>query len=174
MATYSPWHMNTTKYSARELTILAVCTALLFAVQVALAGLPNIELVSLLVILYTITFQKKALLPIYSFVVLQGLLYGFHLWWFMYLYVWFILWLVVMFFGQQQRSVLQWALLSGIYGLLFGGLCAVSYLPFSGIAGAIAWWIAGIPSDFVHGIGNFIVTLVLFQPLHRIMSTLKL
>mgnify|MGYP001090424746 CR=1 FL=1 len=79
------------KLTVKELVALALLTALLFVAQVALAFLPNIELVSLLIIVYTLAFRHKVLYVIYAFAVLEGLLYGFTMWWITYLYVWTVL-----------------------------------------------------------------------------------
>ena len=67
--------------TVRELVTLAACTAILFVGQIALAFLPNIEVVSLLIILYTLTFKKRVLWIIYGFALLEGMLYGFSFWW---------------------------------------------------------------------------------------------
>lgn len=58
---------------AQIIVILALCTTLIFVQQIALAGLPNIELVSFLVILYAKIFRLKSLYIIYSFAMLEGL-----------------------------------------------------------------------------------------------------
>lgn len=155
---------------ARQITILSACAAILFVSQVAMAALPNIELVSLLVVLYTSAFRKRALFPIYVFVFLEGILYGFHLWWVIYLYIWLILWGTAMLMGRRSRSPVQWALVTGIFGLLFGFFGSFAYLPVSGVRAAAAWWIAGIPMDLIHGAGNFVLTLVLFRPLGKVLS----
>ena len=74
-----------------ELLLMGILTALLFIGQVVLAFLPNIEIVSFLIILYTLVFGRKVFLMIYTFILLEGILYGFGLWWFQYLYLWSIL-----------------------------------------------------------------------------------
>ena len=55
-------------FKLRELTALAVFAALMIALQVALAGLPNIEMVTLLIILATVHLGHKALLSVAVFV----------------------------------------------------------------------------------------------------------
>ena len=157
--------------SIRELVLLAICTALVFGLQVAMAGLPNIEPVTLLIILYTRMFRRKTLYIIYGFVLLEGLMYGFGIWWIMYLYVWTILWLVVMLLPADTHPVIM-AVVSGIYGLAFGALCAIPYIFISGMATAVAWWIAGIPWDLVHCAANFVIALVLYAPLRRVTDRL--
>ena len=76
-------------FRTKELVQTALMGTILFVAQVVFAGLPNIELVSLLLILYTLTISpKQALAAAYLFALLEGLVYGFGLWWAMYLYVW--------------------------------------------------------------------------------------
>ena len=71
--------------SARRLALLGILTAVLLGGQVALAALPNVEIVSLLVILYALLLGRQAFLVVYAFVLLEGCLYGFGLWWVSYL-----------------------------------------------------------------------------------------
>ena len=72
-----------------RLTALSgVLGAVLLVVQVALAPLPNIELVSLLVMLFTLALGRYVAYSLAVFVLLEGLIYGFGLWWFSYLYIW--------------------------------------------------------------------------------------
>ena len=151
----------------------SLLAALLLALQVGLAWLPNIELVTLLLILFAVWFGSHGWIILYVFVLLEGLIYGFGLWWLSYLYVWAVLMAAALFMRRFRPGPLSWALLGGIFGLLFGGLCSLSYLAAGGPSAAFAWWISGIPSDIIHGISNFILILVLFTPLSRLFSFLK-
>lgn len=148
---------------ARELARLGFCAGLLFVLKAALAPLPNIEAVTLLVILYTLWFGRGALLILCIFVTLEGTVYGFHLWWIAYLYVWVVLWLAVTLAGRRERSPFFWAALGGIFGLSFGFLCSFPYLAAGGIHTMLGWWAAGIPFDLIHGFANFALILVLFS-----------
>ena len=96
----------------RTLVFSALLGALLLVVQVVLAPLPNVELVSLLVLLYTLEFPRQTPGAIGVFVVLEGLVYGFGLWWVMYLYLWPLLALVVWLL-RKNTSVLLWAVVLG-------------------------------------------------------------
>ena len=98
----------------RELVGNAFLAAILVIVQVAFSFLPNIEFVSLLIILYTLVFEKRTVVIIYLFALLEGILYGFGVWWIMYLYVWTILYLLVRIF-RKNNSLLLWAVLSGFF-----------------------------------------------------------
>lgn len=158
--------------TTRELTLLAVCTALLFGAQTAMAALPNIEVVTLLVLLYSRWFGRKALLIIYTFVLLEGAFYGIHLWWIAYLYVWTVLWLAVRLLDRRCHSSLFWAAVGGCFGFSFGLLCALPTLAIAGLPAAVGWWIAGIPFDLVHGCANFAIIWLLYDPLERLRPRL--
>ncbi len=153
----------------RELTALAVFAALMIALQVALAGLPNIELVTLLIILATLHLGRKALLSVAVFVLAEGLIYGFGLWWFNYLYVWPILVLIVLALRQWSHPIL-WTIVAGLYGLLYGTLCSVPYFLTGGWGAGIGYIISGIPFDIPHCIGNIILTALLFYPLEFVLK----
>ena len=77
--------------SAGELAVLGLLTALLFGGKLALAWLPNVEPVSLLVIVYTAVLGWRALLPLYAYVLLEVVTWGLNLWSVCYVYVWLIL-----------------------------------------------------------------------------------
>lgn len=158
------------KLRLAETALFGVLGGLTFAAKEVMAPLP-VEPVSLMVMLFAVTFGKKALYPIYIFVLLEFVLYGLGLWSIDYLYIWLVLagaaWLL-----RGMTSPLGWALLSGAFGLLFGALCTPVCLFIGGWAYAAAWWINGIPFDLVHCAGNFAVALVLFCPLRRLLAAL--
>ena len=145
--------------------------ALTFAAKVAMAGLPNIEPVSLLVMLFAVVFGRKCLYPIYTYVIMEFLFYGLHLWSINYLYIWALLALAA-YMMRKAESPLLWAILSGSFGLLFGFLCAPVQLFAGGLGFAVSWWISGIPYDCLHGVGNFVVALILFVPLRKLLTQL--
>ncbi len=140
----------------------------------ALSGLPNIELTSFWLIMFTLFFGWKIVAVVPVFILLEGAIYGMHLWWIMYLYAWpllvFITWLL-----RKRDSALLFSIVSGIFGLCFGALCSLPYFFIglssggltAGLTAAVTWWIAGIPWDFVHCFGNFIIMMVLYKPVGR-------
>ncbi len=150
-----------------ELVLFALLAALTFALQVAMAQLPNIEPVSLLLMVFTRVFGLKALLIAYVFVLLEVLLYGLSLWTINYLYVWAVLCVVVYALRALDSPVL-WAVISGAFGLLFGLLCAIPYLFVGGPGLAASYFISGIPFDLVHCAGNFVLALLLGGPLVKL------
>lgn len=160
-------HVNTTKH----VVIAGILSAILLVGQVGMSFLPNIEPVSTLIILYTLTYKKHVFPIIYTFVLLEGVIFGFGIWWISYLYIWSILALIVLAFQKIDLAIF-WAIISGSFGLLFGMLCAIPYLISGGPGAAFAYWTTGIPFDILHCIGNFVLTLVLYRPLHRLLKRL--
>jgi energy-coupling factor transport system substrate-specific component len=154
-----------------EVALFGVLGGLTFAAKLAMMGLPNIEPVSLMVMLFAVTFGRRAFYPIYVYVLLEFAFFGANLWSINYLYLWALLALAALFLRDQTHP-LVWALLSGAFGLLFGLLCAPVYLVTGGPAFALSWWISGIPFDLLHGAGNFVMALFLFSPMRRLMTRL--
>lgn len=154
-----------------DVALFGILGGLTFAAKVVMMGLPNIEPVSLMVMLFGVCFGKKAVYPIYVYVFLEFILNGIHLWSINYLYVWILLSATACFL-KEMKHPLSWALLSGGFGLLFGLLCTPVYLVTGGLAFAVSWWISGIPFDLLHCGGNFVLALVLFVPLRRLMERL--
>ena len=160
------------KFTAREIALLALMAALIFATKFALASIPNINLNAPLIILATVFFGWKALCAVWIYVLLEGLVFGFHVWWVSYLFIWPLLVVVAMLF-RRSESVWIWAAVAGFWGLLFGPLMYIPYFCImGGWKGYFAMWVAGIPFDLVHCAGNFVATLALYRPLHRAMSLL--
>ena len=158
--------------NARRLALLGILTAVLLGGQVALAALPNVEVVSLLVILYSLLLGRQVFLILYAFVLLEGCLYGFGLWWVSYLYVWTILAAIALALRRAEAHPLFWAIVCGFFGLGFGALCALPCLVTGGMAAAVSYWLAGLGFDLVHCAGNFTLCLLLFRPLHRLLERL--
>ena len=164
--------MDSKTLSVRELVLFALLGTVMFAGKMAMAGLPNIEPVSLLVILYTLAFGRKALWSIYLYVALECVVWGLNTWSISYLYVWFLLYLASRLL-RKMDSPLGWAVVSGSFGLFFGLLCAPVQLCIGGWTYAVSWWISGIPFDLAHCGGNFAMALLLYRPCRRVLEALN-
>lgn len=143
--------------------------ALMVAAKFAMDALPNIELISLLLIAYTLELPRLALPAVYTYVCLYGLIWGFGVWWFPQLYIWLVLYEVIRVL-KKADSVLLFSVASALFGLSYGALYALSYGLANGAAAGIAWWVSGIPFDLLHCGGNFICALLLLGPLRKALS----
>ena len=159
------------KITVRELALFSVLGALTFAAKYVMSFLPNIEPVSLMVMLFVVTFGWKGLYPLYLYVAMEVLFYGLGLWNINYLYIWAVLAAVAYLF-RGMRHPLGWAMVSGVFGLLFGALCGIVDIFIGGIPYAAAKWVSGIPFDIMHCAGNFVIALLLFKPMRELMEKL--
>lgn len=156
--------------NSRKLTRIACSSAILFVSQIILRSIPNVELVSLLIIIMTLTFEREMYLTTIVFALMEVLVYGFGVWVVMYFYIWNVLvFLVLRLKKSFKEDVVLWSVLSGIYGVCFGALSALIYLPINR-SYMIVYWIAGLKFDLIHGIGNYTMAVLLFRPLLRIFK----
>lgn len=141
----------------RALVRDALLAALLVFSKELLAALPNVELVTMLIMAYTVVYRFRALVPIYLFVALEAVLYPSPVATVMYLYVWAILFFVVMLLPRGRvLPAPVYMLIGGLFGLAFGTLCAPAQAVYFGLKaeGVLAWIAAGFPYDVTHAIGN--------------------
>ena len=157
----------------RKITRIALLSAILYVSKVALEFLPNVELVSLLTVLYTLVFGKEAFLIVTVFNLFELIQWGFGTWWVSYLYVWPLLVLITLLLKKIiKEAFLIWSVVSGLFGLIFGSLFAIVYLPVDP-AYALAYWISGLPWDVWHGVCNFVLMLVIGKPLYLLLKKIK-
>ena len=80
--------MKASKLTIREMVLFGVLGALTFALKMCMAALPNIEPVSMIVMVFAAVFGWKALYPVYVYVVMEILTWGIGTWNINYLYIW--------------------------------------------------------------------------------------
>lgn len=159
--------------SVRKMTRIALLSAILYVSKVALEFLPNVELVSLLVILYTLVFGRETFLIVTVFNFFELIQWGFGTWWVSYLYVWPLLCFITLLLKKLvKEEFIIWSIVSGVFGLIFGSLFAVVYL-FVDPSYALAYWISGLPWDVWHAASNFLLMLVLGKPLYLVLNKMK-
>ncbi len=151
--------------------------AIMFCSKILMEALPNIHLLGMLTMTYTVVYRKRALIPIYIYVLMNGIYAGFSLWWLPYLYIWTILWGITMLLPRGMNRVVKcvvYPLVCGVYGLLFGTLYAPAQALMFGLSfeGMIAWIIAGLPFDALSAIGNFGFG-ILIVPLSELLLKLE-
>lgn len=171
---------KTSKNLIRDIAFTGVMAAVMVVCKEVLSFLPNIELVSFWVIMFTLFFGRKVLFAVMAFVLVEGFLYGMGPWWIMYLYTWPLLALLA-YWNRKQESVWFWSILSGFFGLFYGLLCSVPYVVIgitdNGIRGGLyagfTWWVSGIPWDVAHCIGNTTLMRILYDPVRNAMRKIK-
>ncbi len=162
-----------------DIALIGMMVAVVEVCKLTLLGLPNIELTTFWIIMFTLYFGNRVFYMIPVFILVEGAMFGIQLWWIMYLYMWPSLALITKRF-KNSDSVWTFSILSGMFGLLFGFFCAIPYVVIGTVDGNIinglyagfTWWVAGIPWDMVHGVGNFVLMFVLYRPVRNIMNKL--
>ncbi len=122
--------------------------------------LPNVHLLGVFIVALTVVYRKKALYPIYTYVLINGVVVGFATWWIPYLYLWTLLWGATMLLPEKippKVKPIVYMLLSALHGFLFGTLYAPAQAIMFGLnfEETLAWIVAGLPWDLVHGVSNF-------------------
>lgn len=159
-----------------EMCVFALLASVMFCSKILMEALPNIHLLGMLTMTYTVVFRRRALVPIYLYVFLNGLYAGFNLWWFPYLYIWTILWGVTMLLPQnwpQKTKAIVYPIVCALHGLLYGTLYAPAQALMFGldVRGTVAWIMTGIPYDLLHMAGNLLAGLLIL-PLSRLLQKL--
>ena len=144
-----------------ELTLFPMLGVIMFCSKLLMEALPNIHLVGMLTVLYTVVFRSRALIPVYIYVFLTGLYMGFDVWWIPNLYIWTVLWAITMILPKNMpraAAIVVYSIICGLHGFLYGTLYAPAQALFFGLnfEQTVAWIIAGIPFDILHGVGNTI------------------
>lgn len=160
------------------MVVFAMLATLMFCSKLVMEALPNIHLLGMLTMTATIVFRKKALIPIYLYVLLNGLYAGFSMWWIPYLYIWTILWGITMLLPRRMPkgvASVVYPLVCGLHGFAFGTLYAPAHALMLGFSWeqTLAWIAAGLPFDLLHGFGNLCVGLLILplsELLKRLMS----
>jgi len=164
-----------------HLALVAVLAATLTAGKLALAIVPNLEIVTLLIMVYSVVFGWRVGLPaVLIFCTLEIYIWGFFP---VYVLLYYIYWplLVVLAWGFLRRADnIKAAIFACVVTLLFGflsGLLEVLFLySFEAVDfGKVYWanYLRGIPFYGMHIGGNLIMALFLFTPLKRVMERVR-
>lgn len=161
-----PLKSNSMKVTTREIVVFSMLGAVMYASKIIMEVAPNIHLLGVFTIAFTVVYRKKALYPIYIYVILNGIFCGFATWWIPYLYVWTVLWGIVILLPKNMPKKIQpvvYMIVCAAHGVLFGTLYAPAQALLYGLSfkGMIAWIIAGLPFDCIHGISNFFCGLLI-------------
>lgn len=168
---------RTSRLSTRQLVLFAMLGTLMYISKVLLEFLPNIHLLGVFTMVFTLVYRKRALIPVYVCVLLMGLLNGFATWWIPHLYLWAVLWGVTMLLPRNMPvrvAVPVYMAVCALHGLCYGTLYAPSQALLYGLnfQQMVTWILAGLPWDAVHAAGN-LVAGVLIVPLVRVLRRLE-
>ena len=177
MSSSTPKDKKGEPLTARELAVFSMLGALMCCSKIIMEALPNIHLLGMLTMTYTLVYRRKALIPLYVYIFLNGLAAGFSLWWIPYLYIWTILWAVTMLLPKKlskKTAFLLYPTVCALHGLAFGTLYAPAQALLFGLnfQQMIAWIAAGLPWDALHAASNFVVGFLIL-PFTQLLAKLN-
>ena len=160
-----------------HMVIYSMFGAMMFCSKLLMEGLPNIHSLAMFIVMLTVVYRREALIPIYIYVILDGLRWGFGVAWVPYLYVWLILWGATMLLPRSApRAVkaVMYPAVAALHGLLFGLLYSPGQAVLFGLSfkQTVAWVIAGLPYDAIHAVGNAVMGLLVL-PLSELLIKLE-
>ena len=151
----------------REYVVFAMLGTIMFLSKLLMEFLPNIHLIGILTVIYTLVYRQRALIPIYISVFLTGLFFGFSMWWLPYLYIWTILWGVTMLVPKNispKLACVVYPTICALHGFAYGTLYAPAQALMFGFntEQTIAWIVSGLPFDIIHGVSNIFTGLLVY------------
>lgn len=167
------------KTNIKEIAVFGMLGALMCISKFITEPFPNIHLLGVFTVAFTVVYRQKALYPIYTFVFLAGAIWGIGLWWIPYLYTWTVLWGAVMLLPKnmpKKIAPIVYAVVCSLHGYLYGVLYAPSQALLFGLdfKGTIAWIISGFPFDLVHGTSNLCLGVLIIPIATVLKKTNKL
>ncbi|MBQ2862977.1 MAG: hypothetical protein IJE84_02265 [Clostridia bacterium] len=151
--------------------------SLIFVSKVIMEVLPNIHLVGMLTMLYTVVYRAKALIPLYVYIFLNGLFAGFATWWVPYLYIWTVLWGMTMLIPKNIKpsaARVVYPAICALHGFMFGILYAPGQALLFGydLKMTLAWIAAGVGFDITMGVSNIFAGMLVY-PLSVVLYKLE-
>ncbi len=166
------------RLTIKEIAVFGMLGGVMYVSKMIMELLPNIHLLGVFIVAFTVVYRQKALYIIYTYVFLNGIFSGFAAWWIPYLYVWTVLWAAVMLLPKNMPKKVQpivYMAACAAHGFLFGTLYAPAQAILFGLSfqGMVAWIIAGLPWDFMHGISNFFCGILIMPLVYALRNAEK-
>jgi hypothetical protein len=114
------------KTATKNIVLTAMLAATLTSGKLALSFIPNVEIVTLLIVLYSAVFGKKiSVTAVVIFCIVEGLLYGFSYWLITYFIYWDALALFAGILSARTKSVVFFTVYAVVMTVFFGILSSV-------------------------------------------------
>ena len=175
---------NGRKFAIKDIVLTALAAALLSAGKQALASIPNVEVVTLFIMLYAACFKPQiAFLATQIYIFIEIFIWGINTWVFAYLIHWNLLALFTFFlarvFKVKNRFVYlgYTIVMTALFGVLTSAIDALvgwgkTGLSFFTLFSAI--YVRGIYFYIVHVVGNAAINLTLFAPMRDLLTKLMI
>ena len=166
--------------ATKNIVLMALVAAILSVGKIALAGIPNVEVVTITIFAFTYVFGPKITLPAtFVFCTVETIIWGFAPWVLSYFVYWPVLAIAVFLNTKliDKNNVLVPPILAFIMTLFFGVLTTlVDTIFYSGGKSFgkffASMYVRGINFYLVHVVSNTIIVTLLFIPLTTLLKRL--
>lgn len=143
---------------AKELILFSYLSAIILILKEVLSFIPNVELVSFFIIIYSLIYKYKTIYITVIYLFLVSIINGFNLWTIPYALTWiFICLLSVLLSNKLTKKYILLSFYSAILGLLFSIFYTITNLIFFGANTAFYYFLSSLPFDLIHMISNFFI-----------------
>lgn len=159
------------KITIKETVILTIFSVIIFICKISFAALPNIELVTFFLIIFTALLGLKIIYTSIIYVLLEIMYYGLGIWTVGYIFLWpFLVLLVCLFRRRMKESNFYRSLLSGMFGFGFDIFYAVMTGLLSGFGSGVIYFLSGIVFSTVHMVSNYFIMLLLGEQVYQLVK----
>lgn len=152
----------------KELLIIALSTTILVVQELAFSFLPNIQLTTFLMLVYTKVYGfKKTTLIVFVYIFIDNLLFG-SLMMLNIVLPMIIAWMLIVSSFSLILRVTDKLLIYVVFAYIYGHIYGLVYVPFQAWileVDMVVYLIADIPWEIVMGISNAVAVLWLYEPL---------
>jgi len=170
------------KLTTKNIVLTGLLAAAMTAGKLALAFIPNVEVVTVLILVYATVFGLRAVFAVLVFCTVEVLFYGFGTWVFLYYIYWSALCSIACLLLKRPRSVAA-VIYAVVMTFLFGIIDTVINVVFAVLSGFscqesmslfIGYYARGVWFYVVHIVSNALVVSALYRPLVSALSKLNL
>jgi energy-coupling factor transport system substrate-specific component len=168
--------------AVKNIVLTGFLAAVLTVAKFALSFIPNVEIVTVLILVYATVFGFRAVYAVLIFCTVEVLLYGLGSWVALYYFYWTALCVISCALLSRPRPVAA-VIYAVVMTFLFGILDALINAVFAALGGvpsyqlfniAIGYYARGVEFYVVHLVSNAVVVAALYRPLVSAISKLSL
>ena len=155
----------------QKFIILSICAIFGIAGRILLSPIPNVQPVTVIVLLAGIRMGAKESIFLSSIIALfSNLILGHGIWTFYQAAAWSLIGCLGAFFSDKLNTLNKLIFISILSAFLFNWIVSISILHSVGFELFLPYIVAGIPYDLLHAVGNVTFMIWLSSPLSEIMS----
>ncbi len=165
--------------SAKKIALCAIMTATLEIGKLSLSFIANVEVVSLLTAVYAYVFGGLTLISVLAFILIEMAIWGVNTWVLSYFVFYGSIAIVFYFLGKKKIDIL-WLilLLISILTASFGFVSSFFDVAIGGFNNFLnryfIYYFRGIVFYAVHVVSNFIIFLLTFKSVKKLLENIKL